>query len=90
MKVLDRLCSLLRRPVTDEANASLGNQLDIGDLAALGGEVAAEIGLGDAARKALDEQPGGQLSPRAIFGRVSLFWTSHGMRLFSTSRGVHA
>lgn len=73
MEVLDRFFGLLRRPVADEANASLGNQLDVGDLAALGGEVVAEVGLGDAARKALDEQPGGQLSPRAIFWRVSIF-----------------
>ena len=45
------------RLVADKTNAALRDELDIGDFAALGREVSAELGLIDGRRQVLDENP---------------------------------
>lgn len=57
VEVLDCLGRIVRGLVADVANTSLRNQLDIGNLATLGGEVLPELGLGDVGWQTLDEDP---------------------------------
>ena len=55
VEVLDGRCCILMRLVTNKADAAVGNELDISDLATLGREVFAELSLGNRGRQVLDE-----------------------------------
>lgn len=55
VKVLYCLGGIIGRLVAHIANAALGDQLDIGNLATLGGEVFPKVSLGNVGWQALDK-----------------------------------
>lgn len=57
VQVLDSPRGIIMRLVTNKADAAVGDELDIGDLTALGRKVFAKLSLRDGWGKVLDEDP---------------------------------
>lgn len=57
VEVLDCLGGVLGSLVTDIANSALGDELDVGDLAVLGGEVRPDFGFSNTWGQPFDKYP---------------------------------
>jgi len=47
VEILDGPCGIFMRLVTNKADATMGDELDISDISSLGGKVLAKLGLGN-------------------------------------------